>query len=196
MGPGLRGRVEELLRFWFGAPGSPEYGRPRAQWYRRDPEFDESCRAGFEGDLETAERGKWESARGDPRGALALTLLFDQIPRNIFRGSPRAFATDGRALAVAHQAIDDGHDVALPLVLRRFFYLPFEHSERLEDQQRSVVLNRAATGGPGGQEAVDYALRHLTIIERFGRFPHRNEVLGRTSTAEEQSYLENGGERF
>lgn len=192
----LQERVEALLDFWFGARGSAERGQPQARWYAKDAVFDAACRSGFGADLDAAIAGAWEAARETPDGALALTLLLDQIPRNLFRGSPRAFATDPRAREVSAAAIDRGFDRVQPPVLRRFFYLPFEHSESLEDQRRSVALFRACASEPNGPETLDYAERHLRIIERFGRFPHRNEVLGRISTDEERRYLQEGGERF
>lgn len=185
-------RAQALLDFWFGAPGDPDRGKSRRVWFERDAGFDEACRAQFEADLEAAARGEWDELRSTPEGALALTVLFDQIPRNIFRGSARAFATDPLARAVADEAIRRGLDVALPPVMRRFLYLPFEHSEDLDDQRRSVELVASCADDEDGASFLDYARRHLAVIERFGRFPHRNRVLGRASTAEEEEFLAAG----
>jgi uncharacterized protein (DUF924 family) len=130
--------------------------------------------------------GHWEAS---PEGALALVLVLDQFPRNMFRGEARAYAADSMARAVADRAIAAGHDEKFALPLRGFFYMPFMHSEHLSDQQRCIELFRAA----GDTYSLKYAEEHADIIRRFGRFPHRNRVLGRTTTPEEQAFLDDGG---
>lgn len=170
----------EVLRFWTEA--GPK------QWFAKSDTFDRQCR-GFEDLHHAAARGELDEWRREPAAALALVLLLDQIPRNIFRGSAHAFATDGLALATTVSSIAAGHDQAVSMPLRLFFYLPFEHAEDLEAQRRGVTLVEAA----GDEDYARFARLHLDIIARFGRFPHRNAVLGRASTAEERAFLEAGG---
>lgn len=136
------------------------------------------------------ELSDWET---DPQGALALLLLLDQFPRNLFRGSGHSYATDGLARAVARRALAKGFDAKVEPVLRPFFYLPFEHSEDIEDQRLSVSLFEKHRDETGDGEVLKWAIVHLEIIERFGRFPHRNATLGRDTTAEEQAYLDADG---
>ena len=170
----------EVVDFWERAG--------RARWFRKDEAFDRQFRDLCLATHEAAARGELSGWAGTAAGALALVLLLDQFPRNAFRGSPRAFATDPMARGVAQQALQAGLDRQVPQDLRLFFYLPFSHSERLADQQRAVQLT-----GSLGADADHHARQHLDIIERFGRFPHRNPVLGRTSTAAELAYLAEGG---
>jgi uncharacterized protein (DUF924 family) len=129
----------------------------------------------------------------DAESALALLILLDQIPRNVFRGSAHSYATDPLARHYAQRALELGHDRSIDPALRSFFYLPFEHSEDQADQQRSVELHRSLPATADGTDAAQWAVQHQQIIERFGRFPHRNAVLGRVSTVEEQAYLDGGG---
>ena len=171
----------DVIAFWHAA--GPE------KWYRKDAAFDREITARFLGLHETAAAGRLSDWEATPAGALALLLLLDQFPRNMFRGSPRAFATDPLARAVADRAIARGFDTAAMSADRTFFYLPFEHSENLTDQERSLALSRQAGGG----KADRYAEIHADVIRRFGRFPHRNAVLGRATTAEEQAFLDGGG---
>ena len=185
----LTGRV---LDFWFGPPGSAGYGKPREVWFKSDPAFDADVRRRFGGDLEQAATGSLDGLVGSPEGTLALVILLDQFPRNIHRGTPRAFAFDAKALDVARQALEAGHDRAVAPFQRTFLYLPFEHSEMLADQDRSVALFEAL----GDETTLDYAIRHREIIVRFGRFPHRNAILGRDSTPEEAAFLEQPGSSF
>lgn len=159
------------------------------RWFRKDPSFDAEFRARFAVEHELAAEGSLAVWRETAEGALALLVLLDQYPRNSFRGTPRMFATDGLALAVAHAAIDAGHDARGPAELRVFFYLPLEHAESLEEQRRCVALHEAM----GVPELTRYAALHHDIIVKFGRFPHRNAVLGRASTAEELEFLAAGG---
>ncbi len=178
-----------VLGFWFGRPDDLHYDRERSIWFEQDPDFDDACRARFLGLYEQAAAGAFDDWQDTPEGALALVLLLDQLPRNMFRGEARAFATDAKALAVAKKAIERGHDRALVPVRRKFLYMPFQHAENVADQRRSVALFETLADTEAGRRSLDYARRHLEIIERFGRFPHRNAVLGRASTEEELAFL-------
>jgi len=157
-------------------------------WFAKDVAFDRRFRERFLSSHEAAARGELTAWLSTADGALALVLLLDQFPRNAFRGSPRMYATDRMARRVAHAAIEAGHDRAVDLALSLFFYLPLGHCENLADQERSVELARRL-----GQPDLSHAERHRDIIRRFGRFPHRNPILGRTMTEEEQRYLDGGG---
>lgn len=181
-----------ILDFWFGVPGSPGYGAARDIWFEADDGFDDDVRRRFAADLERAAAGMHDGMAGEAEGALALTILLDQFPRNIHRGTPGAFAFDGKALAVARRALDAGHDRALAPFQRPFLYLPFEHSEDLADQDRAVALFRVL----GDEKGLDFAIRHRDVIARFGRFPHRNAILGRQSAPEEVAFLSQPGLAF
>ncbi|HZT52678.1 MAG TPA: DUF924 family protein [Stellaceae bacterium] len=189
-------RVRALLDFWFGAPGTPEHDAPREVWFKADPAFDAALATQFGEDHRRAAAGgcdHWLGAR-DP--ALALVLLLDQLPRNLHRGRPEAFACDARARASARQAIARGFDKELSPVRRSFLYLPFEHSEDLADQELSLALYAAMPPNPKHASNLDFARRHHAIIARFGRFPHRNRALGRVSTPEEEAFLREPGSSF
>lgn len=178
--------AHDLLAFWFEESG-------KERWFSGDAGFDTEIRARFLTLQEEAASGRHDDWAASPLGVVALCILLDQFPRNLFRGTPRAFATDAKALAAAKAAVEQGFDTdpALTDDRRLFLYLPFEHSENLADQRRSVELQAARIADP---EYVDYARRHLAVIERFGRFPHRNAILGRDSTPEEEAHLaEHGG---
>ncbi|HEY2524256.1 MAG TPA: DUF924 family protein [Candidatus Binataceae bacterium] len=180
-------RVNEILLFWFGDGSDPQHER---RWFVQDRAFDETCRSGFLSDHERAAAGELDGWRASAEGTLALILLLDQFPRNLFRGAPRSFATDPRALATAREAIGRGLDLALQPIRRSFVYMPFEHSENLADQEESVRLfQKLAAEHPGMAGYVTYAEQHREVIRRFGRFPYRNAVLGRTSTPAEMEYL-------
>jgi len=189
----------DLLHLWFGDPADPAsgYGQPRQDWFQKSAQFDEVLRDRF-GPLQArAAAGELESWQHAPRPCLALLLLLDQLPRNLFRGQPESFATDPQARAVAHHALAQGFDAQLLPVERTFLYLPLEHSETLADQQRSVALfEKLSAQHPELASYHDYALRHQDVIARFGRFPHRNEVLGRDSTPAEVAFLQQPGSRF
>ena len=172
---------EAVVNFWTAA--AP------ARWFAKDDEFDANLRAHFELAHQTAARARFAAWEDTPAGALALLLLLDQIPCNIFRGSAHAFATDARAREVAVRAIARRFDQHFEPVLRCFFYLPLEHSENAEDQSRCVALFEAL----GDAEYLKFAVLHRDIVARFGRFPHRNTVTGRVSTADEISFLGGGG---
>jgi uncharacterized protein (DUF924 family) len=186
----------DVLDFWFGAPGTEQFGRARDFWFTKSAATDGLIRDRFGPAVEAALRGelrRW--ADGDARGALALVLLLDQFTRNIHRDSARAFAGDDAALAVARRLVADGRHLQLSPVERWFAYLPYEHSERLEDQRESLRLfGRLAQEGLG--EPLVWAQKHHDVIARFGRYPHRNELLGRESTAEEIDFLRQPGARF
>jgi len=195
---------EPILRFWFGAdPGDPaSIALQQPLWWRSDPAFDSTLRDLFLDSYQAAARGDLDGWTGEPRGALALVILLDQLSRNLHRGSAEAFTHDARALAAAVAAIDAGHDRMLHPPERQFLYMPFEHAEDLALQHRSVALFSALVedAGPAWrkltEDALHWARLHLEIVERFGRFPHRNRLLGRRSTAEEERYLAEGGPSF
>lgn len=193
-------RVEEILRFWFGDPedAGGEYGQQRQVWFKKDPAFDDAIRRRFLEDVKRALAGELDAWRQQPRSCLALVLLLDQLPRNLFRGNARCFEGDRAALDIAYYAIDRGYDQQVLPVERMFFYLPLEHSENLVDQERSVELVRSlyAAAPDMFKSTLDYAHRHRDVIQRFGRFPHRNEVLGRETTTEEAAFLQQPGSRF
>jgi uncharacterized protein (DUF924 family) len=185
--PETAGDPESLLSFWFG----DDPNQFRFVWFERDAAHDEACGC-FRRMLDSARAGRLDEWAGTSQGALALCILLDQFPRNLFREQPEAFAADAQARAIAREAISRGFDRALTPVQRMFLYLPFEHSEDLADQDESVRLFTALaeeTGETGPESPLDYAHRHREIIRRFGRFPHRNAILGRENTADEQAYL-------
>jgi uncharacterized protein (DUF924 family) len=172
--------AREVVAFWENAgPGL---------WFAKDAEFDRRFRERFLPLHEAAARGELNGWIATPAGALALMVLLDQFPRNSFRGTPRMYATDAAARTLAAAAIAAGHDRAMAMELQKFFYLPFAHSENLADQERAVELCRRL----GGKD-LRQAEHHRDIVRRFGRFPHRNTILGRPSTQAEQEYLANGG---
>ena len=185
--------AERLLAFWF-AEGPDTF---RQAWFVKDEAFDATCRDGFGTLVIPAREGALDAWATTPKGALALLLLLDQFPRNLFRGTADAFASDPHARDIARQAVlRDRFDVALTPVERIFLYLPFEHAEATADQDLSVALfeglrDVASMRTPGG--TIEYAWRHRAVIERFGRFPHRNAALGRASTPAEQAWLDAGG---
>jgi uncharacterized protein (DUF924 family) len=171
----------DILDFWWTA--GP------AKWFARDDAFDAEIRTRFMHLTDEAATGALDEWASSPHGALALLILLDQFPRNLHRGDRRAFAADAHARKIASLALDKGFDRAFPVNARTFFYLPFEHSEDIVDQERSVDLFRRL----GDQQTYFYALLHLDVIRRFGRFPHRNEALGRKTTEAEAAYLADGG---
>lgn len=183
--------IDAVLPFWFGveAPGRDLAYQPR--WFEKDPAFDAEIRARLGPLHDAAAAGGHDALVTSPHGALAQVILLDQVPRNLFRDSPRAFATDPQARALTRTALDRGWDQALHPLERLFLYLPLEHSESLADQDLSVALMT-----PLGERFADYAERHRVIIARFGRFPHRNAALGRDSTAEERDFLTQPGSSF
>ena len=188
---------EEVLAFWFASPpGAAEYGRMRELWFEKDPNFDEAVRRVLGPAHEAAAAGALDGWVASARGSLALVLVLDQVPRNLFRGKARAYAYDGEARAVATAAIAQGFDGILLPAERMFLYLPFEHSEALGDQERAIELFAALEAFPETRGITETARRHAEIIRRFGRFPHRNAALGRAETAEEATFLKEPGSSF
>ncbi len=186
----LPNRAQALLDAWFGPPDDPEREQPREIWFKSTAEFDAFLRHAFLADYEAAAAGALRSWETLPESALALVLLLDQIPRNIFRGTPRAYATDAAARAVADRAIEKGFDRMVPPVWRRFFYMPLHHSENIDDQRRALRLFAALPRDPYRSGSLRrYGRPYIEIIERFGRFPHRNAILGRNSTPAETAFL-------
>jgi uncharacterized protein (DUF924 family) len=158
------------------------------RWFKKDAAFDDEIRRRFMASYEAAAAGRLTDWEQNAEGALALLLLLDQFSRNMFRGDARSYVADPLARAVTSRAILNGYDGAFP-DLRAFFYVPFEHSENLADQERGLALYKAV----GDEDGLKWAKRHADIIRRFGRFPHRNAVLGRVTTPEEQAFLDGGG---
>jgi uncharacterized protein (DUF924 family) len=171
----------DILAFWRAA--GPD------KWFEKNDAFDAEIRERFRDTYAAAAAGRLAAWEEDAEGALALVIVLDQFPRNMFRGDARTYAADPLARAVAQRAIARGFDQTYVPPERRFFYLPFTHSENLADQERCVALNRAAAD----EEGTKWAELHADIIRRFGRFPHRNGALGRAATAEEQAFLDGGG---
>lgn len=175
----------DIIAFWFETL-APE------DWYRAPPEIDAKVTERFSAVYEALRKAVPEDWLQSPRGRLAAILVLDQFPRNMFRGTPQAFATDAKALALAKDAIAAGADMALAPEQRAFLYMPFQHAEDLEVQRRSVALYEDL----GNAENLDFAARHCEVIARFGRFPHRNDILGRESTPEEIAFLKEPGSSF
>ena len=195
---------DTVLAYWFG-PATGDTATAQAQqklWWSKNETVDAGIRKRFGGLVEAAASGHHDEWALDPRGRLALILLFDQFPRNMYRDTPRAFADDPRACKLALAGIADGTDRTLRAIERVFFYLPLEHTESAELQERCVVLFTALAAGVPETDRktftgyVDYAVRHRDVIHRFGRFPHRNHILGRASTPEEIEFLKHPGSSF
>ena len=174
--------ARDVLKFWRAA--GPE------MWFAKDEKFDERFRVRFLVAHEAAARGELEHWLATAEGALSLVILLDQFPRNAFRNTPRMYDTDTLARKAAAKALAAGYDQRLPRELRKFFVLPYAHSEDLADQERAVALARRI-----GPDDLAHAEHHRDIVRRFGRFPHRNQILGRETTPEEQQYLDKGGYR-
>jgi uncharacterized protein (DUF924 family) len=170
----------EVVAFWREAGPT--------KWFRKDAAFDDEFRSRFLPTHKAAARGELAGWLTDAQGSLALLILLDQLPRNAFRGTARMFATDHKARDIAKTAIAAGFDQATDAAVRNFFYLPFMHSENLTDQERAVELTK-----PLSEESYKFAVLHRDIIQKFGRFPHRNAQMGRTTTPEEQAFLDGGG---
>lgn len=180
-----RRAIGEILDFWFDE-------ETKLRWYDSNQAFDESCRQRF-GDLaKKAASGDLSAWEQSADGALAVCLLLDQMPRNLFRGTSKAFEADPKAVAVATRAIERGLDQELDPERRKFLYLPFMHSEHLADQERSVALSEALND----EKTISYANDRVGIVRRFGRLPHRNAILGRTNTPEEDAFLADGAETY
>jgi uncharacterized protein (DUF924 family) len=195
--PVVPSEAQGVLDFWFAKPGEPGYGEFRSLWFVKSDETDRLIAERFATLIDAGLNGKLGAWAQTPAGTLAAIVLLDQFTRNAFRDTPRAFAGDDQALRWARELVAQGGDAALPPVQRAFVYLPFEHSESLALQDECVRLFTAlAAEAPALATMLDYAHRHREVIRRFGRFPHRNEVLGRPSTAEEAAFLQEPGSRF
>lgn len=192
-------KAQDVLDFWFLPPHDPAYGKARPEWFRKDPAFDAQIRDRFGSLINQAIAGglrEWD-LEGGPQGTLARILVLDQFTRNAWRETPEAFAGDALALAAAQSLVDNGADRQLPPFQRAFAYMPYEHAEDARMQQCAVDLfARLAGEQEGFTEMLDYAHRHRGVIARFGRFPHRNPILGRASTADELHYLNQPGAGF
>lgn len=176
-----RVQPDDIVDFWFSA--GPE------KWFKKDKDFDREIEDRFAAVHAAAARGERDHWQEDAQGAMALVILLDQFPRNMYRDTPEAFATDGKALRIAERAIGRGFDAAFELPQRRFLYMPFMHAEDPAMQQRCIDLCRAA----GDEEGLKHARVHADIIARFGRFPHRNRILKRKTSARERRFLDGGG---
>ena len=190
-----------VLNFWFGASDSEAFGHYRKAWFIKSDDFDQQIRVRFLRDIEKAAQGNYDHWQQEATGAVALLILLDQFPRNVYRGQPQSFATDNKALKIATQLVDTGIAQTLPPAYQFFVYVPFEHQENLAHQNRAVelmgqLIKNHPTLDKGLRTGLDFAIKHRAVIERFGRFPHRNEILGRQSTAEEQVFLAQPGSRF
>jgi uncharacterized protein (DUF924 family) len=188
--------VNDVLDFWFGPPGSAERAAARAVWFRKDPAFDEEIRARFGEAVAIALAGGYGEWCTTAHGALARVILLDQFTRNIFRDTARAFAGDARALATAEDAVARGLDRELSIYERWFLYMPFEHAESIDAQHRSLTLFGALAHEMGDDDPLVWAQKHADIVFRFGRYPHRNAILGRASTPEEEAFLREPNSRF
>ena len=204
MGPVTSPSPAEILDLWF--PDDRE--RANKMWWGKDPAFDAELRERFGPLLARAKAGELEDWAERASGRLALIILIDQFSRNIFRGDPETYAADAQARALTLEGLERGHDRELPLIQRLFFYMPLEHSEELEHQERCVALCEALAAEAKADSSlsedevktfvgfIDFAVRHRDIVARFGRFPHRNELLGRASTPEEVEFLTQPGSSF
>jgi uncharacterized protein (DUF924 family) len=177
--------IDEVLTFWFGDAELETQGEYREHWFKKNAEFDTEIAARFGVEVEAAAAGAFDTWAATAAGSLALCILLDQFPRNLYRGTAKAFATDAKARNVAAHALDRCQDQAMAPVKGAFLYLPFEHGESLADQQQSVELFRAL----GNESQYRYALEHYYVISRFGRFPTRNKALGRADTPEETAFI-------
>jgi uncharacterized protein (DUF924 family) len=187
---------QEVLDFWFGAPDAPDHGAPRKQWFVKDPAFDLQVRQRFLELHASALAGELEQWQGATTSLLALILVLDQFPRNMFRGQAASFASDAAALRYARRMVERGWDAELIPAMRGFVYMPFEHSENLAVQKASLKLFEALAEDSRFRDLQEWAQKHYDIIRRFGRFPHRNAILGRESTAEEIEFLKHSGSGF
>ena len=191
-------RAQQVLDFWFGASDTPAAGQRRQEWFVKNPAFDAEIAQRFGALIEAALRAELAAWPADgAAAALAQIVVLDQFTRNVFRNTPRAFAGDPQALAAAKAMVATGQDLALRPLQRAFVYLPFEHAEDLAMQDESVRLFTAlAAEAPELADMLDYAHRHHVVIARFGRFAHRNAILGRASTLDELAFLQEPGSSF
>ena len=187
---------QEILNFWFGKPSDRDYGKPRKFWFVKNREFDLQVRSRFLTTYKRAATGQLDYWQELPSSCLALIIVLDQFPRNMFRDRPEAFATDSLALKFAQYAVNNDFDCQLLPVQRWFIYLPFEHSENLEHQHLAVELFSSLKDDPDSADTIAYAEKHLKVIQCFGRFPHRNQILGRENTIDEIEFLQQPGSSF
>lgn len=180
---------KDILEFWFGRETNPDYGQYRAVWFQPDEAFVEEARERFTQTYQRAADGEFDHWQETPEGSLALILLLDQFSHLLYRDTADAFASDEAARKATRQALERGYDQKFSDLHRWFFYLPLEHSENITDQRDAVELFRALTPNEMNAVGLDYAKRHLRVIERFGRFPNRNAALGRQSTPAEEEFL-------
>jgi uncharacterized protein (DUF924 family) len=192
----MNAAAQDVLDFWFGPQDAESFGKPRKEWFTKDAAFDASLRDRYGPLWEQARTGALASWNASPRELLAFIVVCDQFPRNMFRGDPRSFATDPIALDAARRMVGRGWDKKLISAEKAFAYLPFEHSESLADQERSVALFGSDPNDEVMKGYADYAIKHRDFIARFGRFPHRNAILGRPSTPEEIEFLKQPGSGF
>ena len=189
--------ANDVLDFWFGPPDDPGHRLPRQAWFRKDPAFDLQVRERFAPTIDAALAGRLQGWSTEPLSALAQVIVLDQFTRNAFRDTARAFAGDERALAAARAMVDSGQDRGLTGVQRQFVYMPFEHAEDRAAQDEALRLfTRLGEDEPALAELLRWAQAHHDIVARFGRFPHRNALLGRTSTPEEEAFLKTPGSSF
>lgn len=188
--------AREILDFWFTAPDTATFAKPRDVWFKKDAAFDEAIRTRFAPLWEQARAGHLAGWDASPHELLAMIVVCDQFPRNMFRGEARSFATDSIALEAARRMVGRSWDKQLASVEKAFAYLPFEHSENLADQDRSVALFASDPSDAVLKGYTDYAIKHRDFIARFGRFPHRNAILLRVSTPEEVAFLSEPGSSF
>jgi len=190
-------RAREVLDYWLGAPDSAEYGRERRFWFQPSTEVDAVIRSRFLSVHTDAVAGKCNTWTTTTLGACALILVFDQFSRHLYRGTPDAFASDARALAITRNLVEQGEDQHLPTPYHRcFVYLPFEHDESMHSQRESLRLFEALKHETGLTTPFEWAVKHAEVIERFGRYPHRNKILGRLSSTEEAAFLREPGSSF
>lgn len=188
---------QNILDFWFLPKDDSGYLKPRAVWFQKNPAFDAQIKARFERTVQRALAGDFRAWDNDVEGVLAQIILLDQFTRNMWRDTPASFSGDPQGLQRALELIDSGAYLRLHPVQREFAYLPLEHSENIDIQERCVALyTTLAQEHPASQNSLDYAIRHRDIIARFGRFPHRNAILGRASTAQEIEFLKRPGSGF
>jgi uncharacterized protein (DUF924 family) len=192
---------EDVLAFWLGPPGTPPLANA-TRWYTKDDAFDQQVRERFEGVLELASRGALDGWKTAPRGRLALVIVLDQLSRNMYRGTPRAFAQDARACVTTLEALATGDEQSLTTIERSFLYMPLMHAEDVDLQHKCVAAFERLRDDASADlrsfvdNGLDYARKHAEIVERFGRFPHRNSILGRTSRPEEIEFLKQPGSSF
>ena len=186
----------EIYEFWFGAPDRAGHGDVRDIWFGGGPSVDREIDERFRGHYDRAAAGEFESWKSQARSCVSLIVLLDQFPRNIFRGDRQSFATDPLALENARQLVASPIHDELITVEKVFAYMPFEHSEDLADQERCIALFRGLDAHDSREEWIDFAVQHMEIIREFGRFPHRNAILGRKSTPAEEAWLASSDQRF